>query len=125
MQYDVSTAEEYLEALDNDWRKEKVLELRKILLSATDDIVEGINYKMLSYADSNGIICHLNAQKNYVGLYVGDAKKIDVEGTLLAGIDCGKGCVRFKKSNDASSDNIKEFITRKVQLWKDGVDFGC
>ena len=125
MQYDVSSPEEYLKALDDDWRKAKVLELRDILLSTADDIVEGINYKMLSYADHQGIICHLNAQKNYVGLYVGDAEKIDIDGNLLAGINCGKGCIRFKKSNDVTSDNIKTFISRTVQLWKDGVDIGC
>jgi len=125
MQYDVSTPEEYIEALDNDWRKEKLLQLREIILASSDDIAESINYKMLAFADAQGIICHLNAQKGYVGLYVGDAAKIDIDGTLLQGINCGKGCVRFKKSNNASSDNIKEFVARKIQLWKDGVDFGC
>lgn len=125
MQYDVSTPEEYLEALDNDWHKEKLVELRNIILSTSSDIVEGINYKMLSYADDTGIICHLNAQKNYVGLYVGNAQKIDTDGSLLAGLDCGKGCIRFKKSNDTSAENIEAFINKAVQLWKDGADIGC
>ena len=125
MQYDVSSPEEYLEALDNDWRKEKVLELRVILLSSADDIVEGLHYKMLSYADDQGVFCHLNAQKNYVGLYVGDAKKIDADGTLLEGINCGKGCVRFKKSNNVGTDNIREFIAKTIQMWKDGMDIHC
>jgi len=125
MQYDVTSPQEYLEAIDDDWRKEKGIQLRKIILSSADDIKEGINYKMLSYADDGGTICHLNAQKNYVGLYIGDAKLIDVDGSLLQGINCGKGCVRFKKSNDVETPNIKAFIARKVQMHKDGVDFSC
>jgi len=125
MQYDVTSPEEYLEVLENDWRKEKVIQLREIILASADDIIEGINYKMLAYSDDRGTICHLNAQKNYVGLYIGDAKMIDVDGLLLKGIDCGKGCVRFRKSNDATSDNIKTFIARKIEMWKDGVDFTC
>jgi hypothetical protein len=32
---------------------------------------------MLSYSDQRGIVFGLNAQKHYVSLYVGDAKKID------------------------------------------------
>ena len=125
MQYDVTSPEEYIEALEDDWRKPKLLELRDILLGVADDITESINYKMLAFADSKGIICHLNAQKAYVALYVGDAEKIDTDGTLLKGINCGKGCIRFKKSNDVGSDNIKEFIARTIRLWKSDVDIGC
>jgi len=125
MQYDVSSPEEYLEVLEDDWRKEKVIQLREIILASADDIKEDINYKMLAFSDDRGTICHLNAQKNYVGLYIGDAKLIDIDGSLLEGINCGKGCVRFKKSNDATSSNVKEFVARKVQMHKDGVDFSC
>lgn len=125
MQYDVTSPEAYLEVLEDDWRKEKVMQLRQVILNAADDIEEIINYKMLAYQDNKGIICHLNAQKQYVAMYVGDTKKIDIDGTLLQGINCGKGCVRFKKSNDVLSPNITAFVLKAVQLWKDGVDLGC
>ena len=125
MQYDVTSPEEYLEALEEDWRKTKLLELRKTILSTADDISEGIEYKMLSFADPRGTICHLNAQKNFVALYVGDAAKIDHDGSLLAGINCGKGCVRFKKSDDVQSDNIQGFVARAVAYWKEGRDISC
>jgi len=125
MQYDVSTPKEYLDALADDWRKEKLIQLRALLLASADDIIEGINYKILSYADDRGIICHLNAQKGYVALYVGNAAKIDRDGSLLAGINRGKGCIRFKKSNDAGSDNIKRFVALIFQLRRDGQDIDC
>ncbi len=111
--------------LDDDWKREKINQLRKLILSSAKDFDEGINYKMLSYGDDRGILFHLNAQKNYVSLYVGDAKKIDPKGILLKGIDVGKGCIRLKKSHDINSTRLEEFIIRAVQMWKDGKDVDC
>lgn len=91
MQYDVKTPEEYIEALEDDWRREKLEHLRTLIKSKAPDFVEGIEYKMLNYSDDRGTIFYLNAQKNYVSLYTGDAKKIDPDGSLLKGIDVGKG----------------------------------
>ena len=125
MQYNVKTPSEYIDQLDDDWRLEKLEELRAIIKSKAPDMIEGINYKMLSYGDTDGIAFHLNAQKNYVSLYVGDTKKIDHDGELLQGLDIGKGCIRFKKSIVVSDTRIEEFIERIVTYWKRGTDVGC
>lgn len=123
MQYDANTPEEYLELLEPDWRKEKLEQLRKLLLS--HPLEEGIQYKMLSYSDDRGVIFFLNAQKSYTALYVGDAKKVDPTGALLEGIDHGKGCLRFKKSTSVAESRIAEFIAKTVDMWKKGEDVGC
>ncbi len=125
MQYDVTTPAEYIEALDQDWRKEKIEQLRSIIKTSAPLLKEGINYKMLSYADEKGVVFHLNAQKNHVGFYTGDAKKIDPDGVLLEGIDIGKGCVRFKKSNDIASTQIDVFIAKAITLRDQGENIGC
>lgn len=125
MQYDVQTPEEYLRCLEDDWRREKLLELRELILTYGPDLSEGIDYKMLSYRDERGIVFALNAQKHYVALYVGDARKIDEDGTLLAGLNVGKGCIRFTKTKAIAQTRIDEFIERAINLWKRGVDVGC
>lgn len=125
MQYNAKTPAQYLEMLDDDWRKEKIDTLRALLRSRVPNVTEGINYKMLSYSDERGVIFHLNAQKNYVSLYVGDIKKIDPDGSMLKGINTGKGCVRFKKSVDIADTGIDKFIAQAVKLWRSGVDIGC
>ncbi|WP_436515365.1 DUF1801 domain-containing protein [Ekhidna sp. To15] len=124
MQYEASTPVEYLELLEEDWRKGTLMELRAILL-AQPDIVEGIKYKMLSYADEKGVMFQLNAQKNYVALYVGNASKVDPSGKLLEGIDHGKGCLRFKKSTNPSETQIEGFVKKALDMWKKGEDFDC
>jgi len=125
MVYDVTTPEEYIKVLEEDWRKEKLLEVRQMILDAVPGIIEGINYKMLSYADEQGVFMHLNAQRGYVSLYVGDASKVDPSGELLKGLNVGKGCVRMSKSVKPANTRIQEFIALAIKKWKDGQDIDC
>ena len=125
MQYNVKTPEEYLEALESDWRKEKLEILRKLIKSAAPDILECINYKMLGYKYGEEFVFHLNAQKNYVSFYVGDSSKVDEDGSLLKGLNLGKGCIRFTKSIDISNTRMDEFIQKAINLYKQGIDIDC
>ncbi len=125
MQYDAQTPEEYIEMLDDDWRRGKIEELRTLIKAKSPDLKEFINYKMLGYQNERGVIFHLNAQKYHVGLYVGDAKKIDPTGELLAGIEAGKGCVRIKKSTSISDTRIAEFIEKTIEMRQNGEDIDC
>ena len=125
MQYDVKTPKEYIQLLDEDWRKEKLLTLREIILTRYPDIVEGVHYKMLSYGDENSFAFHLNAQKNYVSLYVGNIEQIDPSGDLLKGINRGKGCIRFTKSISIPETRIEDFIQNAIDLWRQGEDLSC
>ena len=125
MQYEVKTPAEYMSALEDDWRRVKVEEIRQIVKDKAPDITEGINYKMLSYGEKDNIVFHLNAQKNYVSFYVGDTAKIDPTGELLEGINCGKGCLRFKKSLAISDTRLDEFIGKTIALWRAGEDVSC
>jgi uncharacterized protein YdhG (YjbR/CyaY superfamily) len=125
MQYDVETPSEYLKALEDDWRKEKLQCLREIILSKEPEIVESIKYLMLSYGDGREDVFGLNAQKHYVSLYVADIKKIDESGELLKGLNVGKGCIRFTKTRSISGSRIDEFIERTLNLWKNNKDTSC
>ncbi len=125
MLYDAKTPDEYLEQLEMDWRKDKLLELRAIIQKVAPDLEEGINYKMLSYSDQRGAAFHLNAQKGYVSFYVGDASKVDLSGELLKGLDVGKGCIRFKKSVNISETPFHKFVERAAKKWAEGEDIDC
>ncbi len=80
---------------------------------------------MLSYEDDADPIFGLNAQKGYVSFYVGNAQKVDPTGELLGGLDCGKGCIRFKKSTKVAETGIDRFIAQAVTLHRQGVDLDC
>lgn len=125
MQYDAGTPAEYMKRLEDDWRRETVRQLREAIRAGAPGLAEGINYKMLSFADDAGVVFHLNAQKNYVSLYVGDLDKVDVDGALLKGLSRGKGCVRFGKSVKVADTRIGEFIERVMALRRAGTHLGC
>lgn len=125
MQYDVKTPTEYMAALDSDWRRETVEQLRRLIREKAPELQEGIAYKMLSYSDEAGMVFGLNAQKHYVSFYVGDTDKIDPDGSLLEGLECGKGCIRFKKRMAVAETKIDEFIARTAELRRQGEDVDC
>jgi uncharacterized protein YdhG (YjbR/CyaY superfamily) len=125
VQYDAATPAEYLQLLEQDWRKDKLLEIRQLLKKHGPELKEGIKYGALSYAHSSGGGFGLTAQKNSVNFYVGTASKVDPEGVLLAGLDVGKGCIRFKKSRAISDTRIEAFIEKAMSMLRNGQDFGC
>jgi len=114
-----------MKSLDVDWRKEKLQELRELILQQDSAIQETINYKMLCFKLNGSAVFHLNAQRGYVSLYCGNTKKIDPEGNLLAGLSIGKGCIRFSKTKDISQTRIDDFIKQAVSLLKEGKDIAC
>lgn len=60
-----------------------------------------------------------------MSLYVGDAAKIGPGGELLAGINLGKGCIRFTKTKAIPEDRMTQFIGKAVDMWQAGEDIGC
>ncbi|MGJ8678929.1 DUF1801 domain-containing protein [Paraglaciecola sp.] len=135
MQYDVTTPSAYLETIEQDWRKGTLLAIRALILDFATNIEESIEYKMLSYSlnnhslnnpkSNNQTLFHLNVQKHFVGLYVGNIQKIDPSGELLAGLNTGKGCIRVSKSINVQQTQLPEFIKRAVELHLAGKDLGC
>lgn len=124
MQYEVGSPEEYLSALTEDWRKKTLLEVRQ-LIQAYEGMTEVIEYKMLNYALNGRSAFHLNAQKNYVSLYVGTIDKVPDAERLLEGLDRGKGCIRIKKSVNVANTHLGEFIANVVDLYQKGQEADC
>ncbi len=125
MQYEANSAGEYLELLEADWRKEKLMEIRRIILEYAPELEESIHYKMLCYGSEKLKIFYLNAQKSYVSLYVGSIEKVVDADVLLAKLDYGKGCIRIKKSIDIHNTGIEEFIKQTIDMWRAGGDTSC
>jgi len=125
MQYDAKTPKEYLELLDDDWRKEKLLMIRQFILENAPELEEGIQYKMLCYGSGSSKLFHLNAQKSYVSLYVGNIEKIENAKEFLTGLDYGKGCIRIKKSVDLHKSRLEDFVKKAIETWRAGGDTSC
>lgn len=113
------TPEEYLAALEPDWRRDKLLEIRAAINTAAPDWVETISYRMLGFGPEGTALIHLNAQKGFVGLYLGDISRLDPDGVLTQGMNRGKGCLRFRKRNDVG-ENCAALLHNFVRLARSG-----
>lgn len=58
------------------------------------------------YYEDAGDVFALAAQKHYVSLYVLVPEVMDANRELLVGLDCGKGCIRFKARTEISESAI-------------------
>lgn len=125
MQYEVNSPVEYLKQLEAGWKKDRLSQIRSILICQPLALEEGIEYKMLSYRYNGTSIFHLNAQKNYVSFYVGNLQKIPNASTLLSAFDLGKGCIRIRKKDDFSEERMKTFITAAIDVWRKGGETDC
>ena len=61
MLYQAKTTSEYLKPIDDDWRKEKLMLIRKMIQKNEPKLKEGIRYKMLSCEYDGKIVFCLNA----------------------------------------------------------------
>lgn len=125
MQYSVTTPEEYFTKIEGDWRKEKLFQIREMILNNSSNIKEGIEYKMLCYFSKGKSIFHLNAQSAYVSLYVGNISKVENYDILLKPFSIGKGCIRIKKSINLSETKIQTFIKNVIDKNNEGKDTDC
>ena len=125
MQYDVTTPAAYLAVLEDDWRKEQLLTLRRLILELGPELKENIEYKMLAFGDGQKNLFHLNAQQQYVSLYVGNIEKVPGAKTLLEGLNLGKGCIRLTKSKDIARTGLPTFIQRVIDIHRQGGETDC
>ena len=114
-----------MEILEKDWRLETLEKLRAYIREDHPDLIEMVVEGVLGYGKHDDKAFYLHVQKQHVGVYVGDAARIDTDGSLLDGLDVGKGCVRIRKSVDVDKSEIREFISRTVAMWKSGVVTTC
>lgn len=128
MQSDAVTPAAYLEDLPADWRGDTVRAVRAMILGADPELTESMHHRMLGYGRGDDYVLHLNAQRQYVSLYVGDAASLDPDGDLLDGFDVGTGCVRLKRSTDltaGAAGAVGELIARAIDRWHRGESVHC
>lgn len=113
MIHEATTPQEYLSVLDDDWRNDRLLDIRDVFL-AVPGAREGMRYKMLHYTVGEASLGLLNVQKGYVAIYMDDLAVLDPDSTLRAGLDCGKSCVRVKKRTDMGK--VADLIAQRVGL---------
>lgn len=68
-----------------------------------------------------GDICALASQKHYMALYV-DVDIVEAHRAQLGKLNCGKCCIRFKRSEDLPMDVIESVLTQAMEIREQGGD---
>lgn len=108
MRREGSTPEEYLSGLES-WHLDKTTRLRELILESAPDLTENVRGGILYYEDEGDVLA-LAAQKQYVALYVLVPDVMDARRELLEGLDCGKGCIRFKARTEIPEQAISQLL---------------
>lgn len=107
-----TTVAEYLAALPPDRRK-AVEVLRRTVADALPQAEETFSYRMPSYAVGGRLVCALASQKHHLAFYVCETGVLDAFGAAIesAGLDRGKGCVRFRSLDELPDGLIADLAT--------------
>jgi uncharacterized protein YdhG (YjbR/CyaY superfamily) len=95
---------------DVSGEQRKLLErIREVIFEVAPDVEEGIEHGMLDYPG----VANLAAQKHYVALYVAPAV-LAQHREAFSGIDAGKSCLRFKRSEQLDSAALRKLLDAVV-----------
>ena len=108
MKSQAKTVWAYLEELPEDRRK-ALSRLCALIREIAPDAVEGMQYGMASYTMGE-LLFGLGSQKAHMALYVCDAEAVEAHRTGLGKLNCGKGCIRFRKLDDLPLDVVSAIL---------------
>jgi uncharacterized protein YdhG (YjbR/CyaY superfamily) len=108
MQSEAKIVDEYLEEVPEK-RKEAMVQLRK--LSLAQGYMESMEYGMPGYRKPGGEIeLAFASQKNYISLYILKSEVLNKYRSALSGLNLGKGCIRFRKSEQIDFPLVEKLI---------------
>jgi uncharacterized protein YdhG (YjbR/CyaY superfamily) len=98
----------YMNSLDAS-RRSSLQQLRRIILETVPEAEEIIQYNM-PYYTYHGMLCAFASQKRYMSFYLLDGEIVAKNRHLLAGLNVGKGCIRFKDIRALPEPTIRAML---------------
>lgn len=111
-----TTVDGFLNTVTDDERA--VFErLRRLLKKAHPRVEESMKYRMPTYLVGDYHLGAFNKQKNYLCLYLNPvAIEPHRKALTAAGLDCGKGCLRFTKPEKLPLELATKIIKASGQM---------
>lgn len=99
-------------------------QLRRLIRKSAPATVECMRYGMPSY-EMGELLCAIAAQKQHYSVYVMDPKLVERFRTRLGKLSVGKGCIRFRKVEDAPLELLGRIISEAARRRTSGVKTAC
>lgn len=108
MKSTAASVPEYLAEQPPD-RQTALTKLRNLIRKVAPDAKESMQYGMPAY-ELNGMLCGLASQKNHMSLYICEPEIVDAQRGTLGKLNCGKGCIRFRKIEELPLEAITTML---------------
>lgn len=110
MRSDATTVDDYLAGLPEN-RRELLGDLRRECRELLSGFDESMAYGMPSYSRSGEIEVAFASQKQYVSLYILRSDVLEAHRDQLAGLDVGKGCIRYRGAGKVDHTVVRSMLT--------------
>ena len=108
MKSSAQSVEAYLAELPPE-RRAALQTLRELIRETLPAAAETMRYGMAAYERDGAVICGLASQRRHMALYVCDGP-IARHKARLGKLDCGKGCIRFKRLDQLPMAVIRDIL---------------
>jgi uncharacterized protein YdhG (YjbR/CyaY superfamily) len=101
----------YVEQLPED-RQEGVRLLLGLCREHLEGFTETMRYRMPGYVREEGAEGEIGvaAQKHHLSFYVTRTDVMDAHRDRLAGLDLGKGCIRYRRTDQIDADVVRSIL---------------
>jgi len=120
MQSEATSITDYLNELPID-RRAALTELRALIHRVAPGTVEAMQYGLPAFGD----LCAFASQKNYMALYVCESDLVHSHLEQLGKVNCGKGCIRFKRLTDLNLSTVERLLREILKVRKKGIGPSC
>jgi uncharacterized protein YdhG (YjbR/CyaY superfamily) len=112
MRIEANTIAEYLDQIPPE-RKQAISTLRQLIHETVPDVEESLGYNMPTYNAAGDFLAAIASQKNYMSLYM-DSEVVAAHKDDLAGLNCGKSCIRFRRLEQLPLDVVRTMLLETV-----------
>ena len=105
MKYDVSTIEEYLDAIPHE-RREIVVKLISLLQEYFPEIEGNMQYNMPTFEP----VCAIASQKHHISFYIHRVDLVEKYRDELGKLKVGKSCIRFNKMEKLPETTLRKIL---------------
>lgn len=115
MQSKAANVDDYLKEVPEN-RRESLTQLRNLCLEILDGYEESMEYGMPSYKKVGGEIeVAFASQVNYISFYILKEDVLNKYRDSLAGLNLGKGCIRYRKPEQIDIKIVEQLLIESYQ----------
>jgi uncharacterized protein YdhG (YjbR/CyaY superfamily) len=104
----IATVAEYIAAAAPE-RRPELERLRALVRRTVPAAAESVRHGMPFY-EHHGVLCAFAAQKHHFSFYLLDGELVARHRGLLAGLDVGKGCIRYRRPEQLPDATIRTLL---------------